>query len=71
MLRAYTLNCGASNQIVRVSRQSRSSTLLAPDIVEAILGGRQSANLPLALLMRSFPVEWQEQRAKISAPHAS
>ena len=46
-------------------------TLLAPDIVEAILSGRQSANLTLALLMRSFPVEWQEQRAKISARHAS
>jgi hypothetical protein len=37
-------------------------TLLAPDIVEAILGGQQPADLRLESLMRRFPVEWQEQR---------
>ena len=31
-------------------------TLLAPDIVEAILGGRQPAQMTLAVLMRRFPV---------------
>jgi hypothetical protein len=36
-------------------------TLLAPDIVEAILDGRQPAGLMLANLMQSFPVGWQEQ----------
>jgi hypothetical protein len=36
-------------------------TLLAPDIVEAILGGRQPAQLTLAVLMRPFAVEWTEQ----------
>lgn len=40
-------------------------TLLAPDIVEAILGGRQSADLQLKDLLRRFPVGWQEQRAEI------
>ena len=30
-------------------------TLLAPDIVEAIVGGRQPAEMTLALLMRRFP----------------
>ncbi|MBV6486706.1 MAG: hypothetical protein GHHEDOFH_00641 [Pseudorhodoplanes sp.] len=37
-------------------------TLLAPDIIEAILGGRQSARLQLDHLLRRFPVEWSEQR---------
>ena len=41
-------------------------TLLAPDIVEAILGGRQSAQMTLARLMRPFPVGWREQRAMIA-----
>ena len=36
-------------------------TLLAPEIVEAILDGRQSAQMTLAGLMRRFPVGWQEQ----------
>jgi len=37
-------------------------TLLAPDIVEAILDGRQPAELGLPKLMRSFPVNWRGQR---------
>ena len=37
-------------------------TLLAPDMVEAILGGRQPAVLQLDQLLRRFPVGWQEQR---------
>ena len=36
-------------------------TLLAPDIVEAILDGRQPAGVTLAGLMRPFAVEWTEQ----------
>ena len=40
-------------------------TLLAPDLVEAVLGGRQPAGMTLAALMRPFPVEWREQRAEI------
>ena len=36
-------------------------TLLAPDIVEAILDGRQPAEVTLALLMRPFAVEWRKQ----------
>jgi hypothetical protein len=38
-------------------------TLLAPDIVEAILSGRQPAKLQLESLLKRFPVAWQEQRA--------
>jgi hypothetical protein len=37
-------------------------TLLAPDIVEAILGGRQSVDFTLPMLMQSFPLDWQRQR---------
>ena len=40
-------------------------TLLAPDIVEAILGGRQPAGLQLEDLMRRFPVLWTEQRSAL------
>jgi hypothetical protein len=35
-------------------------TLLAPDIVEAIMGGRQPAEITLAWLMRRFPVGWRD-----------
>jgi len=38
-------------------------TLLAPDIVEAILEGHQSMNMTLAMLMRPFPANWISQRA--------
>jgi hypothetical protein len=41
-------------------------TLLAPDIVEAILDGRQTDNVTLPMLMQPFPVEWQVQRASCS-----
>jgi hypothetical protein len=39
-------------------------TLLAPDVVEAILGGRQPAEMTLAALMRQFSVIWEEQRVE-------
>jgi hypothetical protein len=45
-------------------------TLLAPDIVEAILGGRQPAHMTLAVLMRPFEVGWREQRTEILGPSA-
>ena len=40
-------------------------TLLAPDIVEAILDGRQPAELGLPRLMKPFPVVWSEQRSAL------
>lgn len=36
-------------------------TLLAPDIVEAILDGRQPEGMTLPRLMEPFPVEWERQ----------
>jgi hypothetical protein len=38
-------------------------TLLAPEIVEAIMGGRQAEGVTLPGLMKGFPVEWEGQRA--------
>jgi hypothetical protein len=43
-----------------VSRVLRLS-LLAPDIVEAILDGRQTKDMTLAALMKPFPVIWADQ----------
>lgn len=40
-------------------------TLLAPDIVDAILDGRQLAEMTLAALMRPFAVGWREQQMAI------
>src|SRR5947207_6357368 len=40
-------------------------TLLAPDIVEAILNGRQPTAITLAILVRLFAVEWQQQQADL------
>ena len=37
-------------------------TCLAPDIVEAILDGRQRRGLRLAEMLGNGPVEWEEQR---------
>jgi hypothetical protein len=38
-------------------------TLLAPDIVEAMLDGRQSEGMGLPGLMEPFPSDWSKQRA--------
>lgn len=43
-----------------VSRIIRLS-LLAPDIVDAILEGRQPAHLTLKSLMRLLPIQWERQ----------
>jgi hypothetical protein len=37
-------------------------TLLAPDIVEAILAGREPSGLSLERLTKALPDEWDEQR---------
>lgn len=38
-------------------------TLLAPEIVEAILDGKQGPEVTLANAMEPFPTTWSEQRA--------
>jgi hypothetical protein len=39
-------------------------TLLAPDIVEAILDGRQWPELTLARIQEPFPTDWSDQTKK-------
>ncbi len=36
-------------------------TLLAPDIVEAILDGRQGPEVTLAQVLEPFPLDWRQQ----------
>jgi hypothetical protein len=36
-------------------------TLLAPEIVEAILAGKQPEGLTMARAMQPFPSDWSEQ----------
>jgi hypothetical protein len=42
--------------------------LLAPDIVEAILGGRADQSLMLEKLERPLPGSWEEQRVRLLEP---
>jgi hypothetical protein len=37
-------------------------TLLAPDIVDAVLNGKYSPALTLSALMKPFPIEWKDQQ---------
>lgn len=43
-------------------------TMLAPDIVEAILNGKQPKTLNLIDMLTFMPLEWQEQRRKFDFP---
>ena len=40
-------------------------TLLAPEIVEMILNGRQPTEMTLLMLMGPFPAEWERQRWRL------
>ena len=42
--------------------------LLAPDIVEGILAGREPSGLSLERLTKDLPVSWEEQRARLGFP---
>jgi hypothetical protein len=41
-------------------------TLLAPDIVQAVLDSRQPDEVTLPRLLESFPITWAEQRRRFS-----
>ena len=45
-------------------------TLLAPDVVEAILDGRQPRDMGPPKLMEPFPAEWSEQRQALLGARA-
>ncbi len=60
--------CGSITELAAAEKIDRSYlcrvlrlTLLAPEIVEAIIEGRQPTEVTLPTLMRPFPVEWREQ----------
>ena len=57
LARAEKINASFVSRVVRLA-------LLAPDIVEAILAGRQPASLTLKDLMAPFPVDWAGQRVR-------
>jgi len=57
--RAEKMNTSYVSHVLRL-------TLLAPDLVEAILDGRQPATLQLQPLLRGFPVEWERQRSALN-----
>ena len=42
-------------------------TVLAPEIVKAILDGRQPADLQLDDLLQGFPLEWEQQHREMTA----
>jgi hypothetical protein len=61
--------CGMIEELARREKVNRGYmsrvlrlTLLAPDIVEAILDGRQPEGLRLEDLLEGFPLEWAGQR---------
>ena len=62
-------SCGSTTDLAAAEKIDRSYlcrvlrlTLLAPQIVEAIMDGRQG-EMTLPALMKGFPVEWERQRA--------
>jgi hypothetical protein len=63
-----TINELAAAEKINSSYVSRllRLTLLAPNIVEAILNGRQPDGMTLPGLMEPFPVEWRRQQAAIA-----
>ena len=60
-LKRERVNAGYMSRVLRL-------TLLAPDIVEAILDGRQPEGMRLEDLLEAFPVEWVEQRSRWCGP---
>ena len=54
LARAKGVNATYVSRVLRL-------TLLAPEIVEAILDGRQPAELQLDVLLARFPLEWEGQ----------
>jgi hypothetical protein len=65
--RFATINELAAAEKINSSYVSRvlRLTLLAPDIVEAILDGRQPAALQMDALLKPMPLEWAAQRAAL------
>jgi hypothetical protein len=65
--RFATINDLAAAEKINSSYVSRvlRLTLLAPDVVEAIMDGRQPERMNLPRLLKPFPVTWSEQAASL------
>lgn len=46
-------------------------TLLAPEVVQALLDGLAPADQTLPRLLEPFPISWAEQRPLFNLPHAN
>ena len=64
--------CGTIEELARREKVNRGymsrvlrMTLLAPDIVEAILDGRQPGGMRLEDLLMGFPLEWEGQKREL------
>lgn len=72
------LECGRYGSVAELAAAERINqsylcrvlrmTLLAPDIVEVILDGRQPVSMTLAGLMRPFAAAWSAQKERFSKP---
>ena len=62
-LRALAKAAGKSER--QVSRMVHTA-FLAPDLVEAVLAGRQSSQLTARHVMKQFPWDWGEQRRRFA-----
>ena len=70
------LESGAAATVTEIAARERINpsyvsrvlrlTLLAPDILEAILNGKHPPELALPRLMRGFPAEWASQPALLN-----
>ncbi|MCX6343458.1 MAG: hypothetical protein NT018_00115 [Armatimonadetes bacterium] len=46
-------------------------TLLAPDIIEAILDGREPDGMSMRILSQPIPLDWKEQRELLGFEHGN
>ncbi|MGE0416990.1 MAG: hypothetical protein AB7O80_09310 [Acetobacteraceae bacterium] len=74
------LETGAACSVSDIARQEKLNTsyvsrvlrltLLAPDIVEAVLDGRQAPEMTLQALLKPLPDRWDQQRGVTGVPGA-
>lgn len=60
LAKAHKINDSYLSRILRL-------TLVAPDIIEAILSGRQPSSLQLDDLLKPLPAAWEQQRSELPA----
>ncbi len=65
-LRQRHLISDSNSSSRRVERRRDGKHMLAPDIVEAILGGWADQRVMLEKLERPLPAAWEEQRQRLN-----